>query len=148
MDRYQKSHDGQVIVEGAGAFYVGTVAEFALDRGAPAPGAVGLLIEPGRRECVIDADGNQGAHGLSAASRALVTGIIAAAPALVLAKAAREQAARDADVAALPVAVRRQAEMRKRGFTTDAIALALFDNDAVKLAALRAIRDAVNVEVV
>jgi len=147
MDRYQKTHDGLVVVEGGAVLYIATAAEFALDRGAAAPGAAGIIIAPGRQECVIDADGNQGAHGLSVAQRSQVTAIIAAAPALIVAKQAREQAARDAAHAALPLAARRQQEMVKRGFTADAISVALLDNNAAQLAALRAIRDAVNAEV-
>lgn len=148
MDRYQKTHDGLVIVEGAGALYIGTAVEFAQDRGAAAPGAAGIVIAPGRHECLIDADGNQGAHGLSVAQRNTVTAIIAAAPALVAAKVAREQVAPDAPQAPLPLETRQRIEMHKRGMTTDAIALALLDNDVVALAALRAIRDAVKVEIV
>jgi multidrug efflux pump subunit AcrA (membrane-fusion protein) len=188
VTRYQKTHDGLVIVEGGGALYIGTAAEFAQDRGAAAPGALGIIIAPGRFECMMDVEGNQGAHGLSIAQRNAVTAIIAAAPILLAAKAARDQAARDAAQAArdaaqaaqaaldkaardaaeaaqaaqaaldkaardaaeaaLPVAVRRQREMVRRGMTAEAVAFALLNNDIVKLAALRAIRDAVNVEVV
>jgi hypothetical protein len=98
--RYEHTRDGLVIVDnGAGARYVDTAANFALDHGA-APVAAGRLYVPGRFNVAFDGAGDAAVSG--PVTVAALDAVIAAAPVLVAAKAAREapRAPTAADVAA------------------------------------------------
>ncbi len=140
MNRFQHGHDGVVVVEGGGALYMDTPANFALDAGLAAPDLPGLIYAPGRMNCVISAAGDQGASGLTAPQRAALDAVINNAPQLVAAQVARTA------VAPTP-AEKLQAEYAKRGVTADRIALALLDNDAAQLQALRDAAAAAKAEV-
>lgn len=132
MMRFQRSRDGLIIVEDdGGAIYIDTAANFAADAGQSAPGVAGLLLAPGKIECVIDAEGNQRASGLTAPQRANCVQWIGMVPALLAAQSARlaavAAAAEAARVAAITPDEKRAMEYAARGASVDKLTVALWE---------------------
>lgn len=131
MNRFQHTHDGQVIVQQGATVYIDTPTNFAQDAGLAAPDLPGLIYSPGRMNCVIDAIGNQKASGLTAGGRASLDAVIANAAQLVAAQASRAAAAAEAAAAARLAAMsadeKRALAYAQRGATVEKLVVALWE---------------------